>query len=109
GYAMAVHGETQWNGVAILSRVGLDDVVMGVAGGPGFPHQEARAVTATCGGIRGTSVYTPNGRVPDSDHYHYKLAWLAALKEMIGQGPEAAVVCGAMKLAPTDADVLDPG
>jgi len=108
GYAVALHGEAQWNGVAILSRVGLDDIVTGVANGPGFPLPEARAVSATCGGIRVSSVYAPNGRVPDSDHYHYKLAWFAALREMIGAGPEAAIVCGDMNIAPTDADVFDP-
>src|SRR3954462_15939257 len=78
GYAAAAHGEATWNGVAILSKVGLDDVVTGVAGGPVFPNQEARAVSATCGGIRVVSVYVPNGRVPDSEHYQYKLTWLAA-------------------------------
>jgi exodeoxyribonuclease III len=109
GYAVAHHGEMQWNGVAILSRVGLDEVVNGVAGAPGFPHPEARAVAATCGGIRVHSVYVPNGRVPDSDHYHYKLAWLAALREVIGAGPQAGIVCGDMNIAPTDADVFDPG
>jgi exodeoxyribonuclease III len=108
GYEVAAHGEVQWNGVAILSRVGLDDVVVGVAGGPGFPDQEARAVAATCGGVRVTSVYVPNGRVPDSDHYQYKLAWLGALREVVKQGPEAAIVCGDMNIAPTDADVFDP-
>src|SRR3712207_1464288 len=51
GYEAAVHGEATWNGVAILSRVGLEDALAGLAGGPGFPHQEARAVSATCGGI----------------------------------------------------------
>src|ERR1700735_2063645 len=51
GYEIARHGEAQWNGVAILSRVGLDDAVLGIPGGPGFPHQEARSVSATCGGI----------------------------------------------------------
>jgi exodeoxyribonuclease-3 len=108
GYAVAVHGEAQWNGVAILSRVGLDDVVLGLAGGPGFPHPEARAVSATCGGVRVYSVYVPNGRVPGSEHYRYKLAWLAALREVVGAGPQAAVVCGDMNIAPTDADVFDP-
>jgi exodeoxyribonuclease-3 len=108
GYAVARHGEAQWNGVAILSRMGLDDVVVGVADAPGFPHPEARAVSATCGGIRVHSVYVPNGRVPDSEHYHYKLAWLAALQEMVGSGPEAAMVCGDMNIAPTDIDVFDP-
>jgi exodeoxyribonuclease-3 len=108
GYELALHGEVQWNGVAILSKVGLDDVVPGVAGAPGFPLPEARAVTATCGGIRVTSVYVPNGRVPDSDHYRYKLEWLAALAEQVRSGPSEAVVCGDMNIAPTDEDVFDP-
>ena len=109
GYEVAVHGEAAWNGVAILSRVGLDDVVAGVAGAPGFPDPEARAVSATCGGIRVVSVYVPNGRVPDSPHYDYKLAWLGSLGQMVAAGPpEATVVCGDMNIAPTDADVFDP-
>ena len=108
GYAVAHHGEVQWNGVAILSRTGLDDVVAGVAGAPGFPHAEARAVSATCGGIRVHSVYVPNGRVPDSEHYQYKLDWLAALQRVVGSGPEAAMVCGDMNIAPADIDVFDP-
>jgi exodeoxyribonuclease III len=108
GYAVAHHGETQWNGVAILSKVGLDDVVPGLADGPGFPRPEARAVAATCGGIRVYSVYVPNGRVPDSDHYRYKLAWLAALRAEVAAGTEDAIVCGDMNIAPTDADVFDP-
>jgi exodeoxyribonuclease-3 len=109
GYAVAHAGQAQWNGVAILSRVGLDDVVYGVAGAPGFPDPEARAVAATCGGIRVHSLYVPNGRVPQSDHYHYKLAWLAALRDVLAAGPAAAIVCGDMNIAPTDADVFDPG
>ncbi len=109
GYAVAVHGEATWNGVAILSRVGLDDVVAGLAGAPGFPHQEARAVSATCGGIRVNSVYVPNGRVPGSEHYEYKLAWLASLRDAVAAGSEATVVCGDMNIAPTDDDVFDPG
>jgi exodeoxyribonuclease-3 len=108
GYEVALHGQAQWNGVAILSRVGLDDVVAGLPGTPGFPRPEARAVSATCGGIRVHSVYVPNGRVPDSDHYRYKLAWLAALREMIDAGPDDMIVCGDMNIAPTDADVFDP-
>jgi exodeoxyribonuclease III len=107
-YEVAVHGETAWNGVAILSRVGLDDVVAGLTGGPGFPHQESRAISATCGGIRVVSVYVPNGRQPGSEHYAYKLAWMGALREMVAAGPEATVVCGDMNIAPTDDDVFDP-
>jgi exodeoxyribonuclease-3 len=108
GYAVAHHGEARWNGVAILSRVGLDDVVIGLPGAPGFPHPEARAVSATCGGIRMHSVYVPNGREPDSEHYRYKLAWLAALRETLRADSAATMVCGDMNIAPADADVFDP-
>jgi exodeoxyribonuclease-3 len=108
GYEIAVHGELSWNGVAILSRVGLEDVSPGLAGAPGFPHPEARAVAATCGGIRVLSVYVPNGREPGSEHYEYKLAWLAALRDAVAAGPEATVVCGDVNIAPTDADLFDP-
>jgi exodeoxyribonuclease III len=108
GYAIALYGEPQWNGVAILSRAGLDDVVQGIPGAPGFPNPEARAVAATCGGIRVHSVYVPNGRKPDSDHYRYKLEWLAALREQVSADPADAMVCGDMNIAPTDADVFDP-
>jgi exodeoxyribonuclease-3 len=108
GYEIAHHGEAQWNGVAILSRAGLDDVEVGIPGGPGFPHQEARAIAATCGGVRVHSVYVPNGRIPDSEHYRYKLVWLAALDRLLQSGPAARMVCGDMNIAPTDADVFDP-
>jgi exodeoxyribonuclease-3 len=108
GYEAAVHGEPAWNGVAILSRVGLSDVVRGLDGGPGFPHQEARAVAATCAGLRVVSVYVPNGRVPGSDHYEYKLQWLAALRRVVSADPASAVVCGDMNIAPADEDVFDP-
>ncbi len=108
GYEVAAHGEAAWNGVAILSRAGLEDVRAGIPGGPGFPHQEARAVSATCGGVRVVSVYVPNGRSPGSEHYAYKLEWLAALRDMVAAGPKSTVVCGDMNIAPTDEDVFDP-
>ncbi len=108
GYEYAVHGEATWNGVAILSQVGIEDVVKGLDGEPGFPDPESRAVSATCGGIRVVSVYVPNGRVPDSEHYQYKLAWLASLRDTIAAGPEGTIVCGDMNIAPTDDDVFDP-
>ncbi len=111
GYEFAVHGEPRWNGVAILSRAGLGDVVAGLTGAPGFPDPEARAVAATCGGIRVYSVYVPNGRQPDSEHYRYKLAWLAALRDAVSAGRpagEGLLVCGDMNIAPADADVFDP-
>jgi exodeoxyribonuclease-3 len=108
GYAWAAAGEPAWNGVAILSKVGLDDATLELAGAPGFPHQEARAVAATCGGVRVHCLYVPNGRVPDSDHYLYKLQWLAALRDVVAAGPADTVVCGDMNIAPADADVFDP-
>jgi exodeoxyribonuclease-3 len=110
GYEAAVHGEATWNGVAILSRVGLDDVALGLGdAAPGFPHPEARAVSATCAGVRVVSVYVPNGRTPDSEHYRYKLAWLASLRDLVAAaGPEQTVVMGDVNIAPADADVFDP-
>lgn len=108
GYEFAVNGEPQWNGVALLSKVGISDVVVGIPNGPGFPHVEARAISAMCGGIRVHSLYVPNGREPDSEHYKYKLEWLAALRDDVEAGPESALVCGDMNIAPTDADVFNP-
>jgi exodeoxyribonuclease-3 len=108
GYEIAAHGEATWNGVAILSKVGLEDVERGLPNGPGFPHPEARAVAATCGGIRVHSVYVPNGRTPGSDHYAYKLEWFAALREVVAAGPDEAIVAGDVNIAPTDDDVFDP-
>jgi exodeoxyribonuclease III len=82
--------------------------VRGIPDAPGFPDPEARAVSATCGGIRVHSLYVPNGRTVGSDHYEYKLAWLATLQADVANGPEDAVVCGDMNIAPADADVFDP-
>jgi exodeoxyribonuclease III len=109
GYEVAAHGQGAWNGVAILSRIGLEEVVAGIEGGPGFPDPEARAVSATCGGIRVVCVYVPNGRTPDSEHYRYKLAWLESLTKMVEAGPRPAIVLGDMNIAPADEDVFDPG
>jgi len=108
GYAVGLHGEARWNGVAILSRAGLDDVEAGLPGAPGFPAPQARAVSATCGGVRVHSVYVPNGRQPGSAHYQYKLGWLAALHDVVAAAPQDAMVCGDMNVAPADADVFDP-
>jgi exodeoxyribonuclease III len=107
-YEFASHGEARWNGVAIMSKVGLDDVAAGLEGEPGFPEPEARAIAATCGGIRVRSIYVPNGRVPDSEHYEYKLSWLTALREAVDADPDSAMTCGDMNIAPTDNDVFDP-
>ena len=110
GYETAAYGQGRWNGVALLSRVGLADVRHGFPGEPGYPEAEARAISATCAGIRFTSVYVPNGRTPEDPHYQYKLAWLAALKEALAADVAAgpAVVAGDFNVAPTDDDVWDP-
>jgi len=109
GYDTVHVGEGRWNGVAIVSRVGLDDVQAGFAdGGPADP--EARVVWATCGGIRIASVYVPNGREVGHDHYHYKLGWLARLRadlEANCKPTDAVAVCGDFNVAPTDLDVWD--
>jgi exodeoxyribonuclease III len=111
GYEAAAFGTGRWNGVALLSRIGLADVVRGFPGEPGFPDPEARAIGATCGGLRVWSVYVPNGRKPADPHYQYKLSWLAvlrtALAEEIRDHPDL-VVTGDFNIAPTDADVWDP-
>jgi exodeoxyribonuclease-3 len=107
-YEVARHGEAQWNGVAILSRVGLEAATVGFPGAPGFPHAEARAISASCGGIRVHCLYVPNGRTPDSEHYRYKLAWLAALRASVHGGRDATLLCGDMNIAPSDIDVFDP-
>jgi exodeoxyribonuclease-3 len=110
GYQTAAFGQGRWNGVALLSRIGLDDVRHGFAGEPGYPDPEARAIGALCGGIRFLSVYVPNGRTPDDPHYAYKLTWLAALRDAlvadVAAGP--LVVAGDFNVAPTDDDVWDP-
>jgi exodeoxyribonuclease-3 len=108
GYVFARHGEPQWNGVAIVSRVGLEDVAVGVGLEPGVWRAEARALAATCDGIRVHCVYVPNGRTPGSDHYEYKLAWLSALATMLSGAPPETIVLGDMNIAPADIDVFDP-
>ncbi|MFN8167905.1 MAG: exodeoxyribonuclease III [Candidatus Nanopelagicales bacterium] len=111
GYAVAAHGDGRWNGVAILSRVGLDDVTRDLPGQPAFDGSvEPRAIGATCGGVRIWSVYVPNGRTVDDPHYAYKLEWLSTLRdtavaELAGGTPW--VVLGDFNVAPTDADVWD--
>ncbi len=111
GYEVALNGEGRWNGVAIISRVGLGDIERGFADAPGFPETEARAMSATCGGLRVWSLYVPNGRALDSDHYPYKLQWLAALRvALLAEQPAVPplFLCGDFNIAPTDNDVWDP-
>jgi exodeoxyribonuclease III len=110
GYESAHHGEGRWNGVAILSRVGLDEVVAGFEDDDA-PDVDARLLWATCGGVRVASAYVPNGRALDHDHYRYKLAWLERLRENLSaryEPTDAVAVCGDYNVAPDDRDVWDP-
>lgn len=115
GYEVVHCGFSQWNGVAIASRVGIDDVAVGFDGQPTWGDgpaaaAEARALGATCGGVRVWSLYVPNGRVVDDPHYHYKLEWLAALRRSasswLTDDPSAQIaLVGDWNIAPTDDDV----
>src|SRR5919109_5369989 len=110
GYESVHHGSGQWNGVAVLSKVGIDDVVEGFCEGV-EADQDTRLVTATCGGVRVTSVYVPNGRALDHPHYEYKLSWWARLRDHLDAtaDPDGLVaVCGDFNVAPEDRDVWDP-
>jgi exodeoxyribonuclease-3 len=112
GYEVAASGQGPWNGVALLSRVGLDDISQGLAEEVTWEGlAESRAIGATCGGMRVWSVYVPNGREPGHAHYTYKLQWLKALRDTVTaelhRGMPLAV-CGDFNVAPTDADVWDP-
>ena len=121
GYEVATFGFSQWNGVAIVSRVGMTDVAPGFSGQPMFsapeaePAVEARAIGATCGGVRVWSLYVPHGRAVGDPHFAYKLAWLAQLKAQAEswltqpEGDPAAQVAlvGDWNVAPQDTDVWD--
>ncbi|WP_137145873.1 exodeoxyribonuclease III [Mycolicibacterium sp. CR10] len=119
GYDVAHVGFNQWNGVAIASRIGIDDVEVGFAGQPTWSAKpdvtaaaEARALGATCGGVRVWSLYVPNGRTLDDPHLSYKLDWLAALRDTaagwVSDNPSAPIaLVGDWNIAPTDEDVWD--
>ncbi len=111
GYESVHHGQGQWNGVAILSRVGIEQVTANFAPGTGQPDPDARVLTARCGGILVTNVYVPNGRALDNPHYEYKLAWLDQLRRHLDALTTAAddvIVAGDFNIAPADLDVYDP-
>lgn len=121
GYEVVAHGLNQWNGVAIASRLPLDQVETVFPGMPGFLKGaegpdlplEARAIGATTGGVRIWSLYVPNGRALGDPHYAYKLDWLAALaastRAWLGATPrEPFALMGDFNIAPLDSDVGDP-
>jgi exodeoxyribonuclease-3 len=116
GYEYAHFGLNQWNGVALLSRVGLDDITTSFADDQpmfGDPQiVEARSIGATCGGVRVWSLYVPNGRTLDDPHYVYKLAWLERLRvasiEWLAENPKGEIaLTGDWNVAPQDEDVWD--
>jgi exodeoxyribonuclease-3 len=110
GYDAAHHGQGQWNGVAILSRVGIADVQAGFAVGI-EPDVDARLISATCGDLRVHSVYVPNGRAVGHEHYLYKLSWLERLRAHVAataQPSDAVVIAGDFNVAADDRDVYDP-
>ena len=119
GYEVAHHGVDHRNGVAVLSRVGLDDVAKGFPGTNRPPHDEPRALAATCGGLRVWSVYAPNGRELDDPHYLFKLVWFERLRAAVAadlavghrsraDAAAATIVAGDFNVAPADADIYDP-
>jgi exodeoxyribonuclease-3 len=110
GYEVAAAGHDQWNGVAVISRVGLDDVQVGFPGQPSWGEPaaaEARAIGVTCGGVRVWSLYVPNGRKVDDPHYVYKLDWLARLREAARAMTGDVALVGDWNIAPQDEDVFD--
>jgi exodeoxyribonuclease-3 len=121
GYALAHHGEGRWNGVAIVSRCGLEDVVTNFGEplrpsatpdvGDDEPLAEARMISATCGGMRVVCVYAPNGRVVGSSFYEAKLGWFDRLAQWLERAvrpTDPLVLGGDLNVAPEDADVWDP-
>lgn len=110
GYEAVHHGNGRWNGVAILSRVGVEDVVNGFCDGV-EADQDTRLISATCGGIRVSSVYVPNGRALDDPHYQYKLSWFDRLRQHVDTTADPTLpvaVLGDFNVAPEDRDVWDP-
>lgn len=117
GYEVVHCGYNQWNGVAIASRVGFENVQVGFDGQPTWSDKpgaqataEARALGATCNGVRVWSLYVPNGRYIGSPHYVYKLKWLVALRDAahkwLSDDPWAPIaLTGDWNIAPTDEDV----
>lgn len=108
GYACAVNGQKTYNGVAILSRTPLSEVVAGI---PGFADEQKRVIAATVQDTRVICVYCPNGQAVGSEKYEYKLRWFAALREYLQaelSKNSRLAVAGDFNVAPEDRDVHDP-
>ncbi len=109
GYNLAVHGQKTYNGVAILAKRPIEDIVVGLPGDDG--DDQARYIEAFVGELRVASIYLPNGNPVDSDKFAYKLAWmerLAARARSLLDNEEAIVLGGDYNICPTDDDVYDP-
>ncbi len=108
GYRAVFSGQKTYNGVAILSKVSLQDVCIGI---PDYEDEQKRVLAATLDGVRLVCVYVPNGQSVDSDKYQYKLQWLEALtawlRDELTRYPELALL-GDYNIAPEDRDVHDP-
>ena len=108
GYHVAFSGQKTYNGVALLSRAPLTDIV---CGNPHYPDAQKRLIAASVGDLRVICAYVPNGQEVGSDKYAYKLDWLAALErwlaEELAQHPQLALA-GDFNIAPEDRDVHNP-
>lgn len=116
GYEAVTYCAGRWNGVAVVSKAGLDGVTRGLPDEPEFLEDgamfgapERRAVGATCGGVRLWSVYVPNGRELGHPHYQYKLDWLAALRDTAKAELDGVpfAILGDFNVIPSDEDVWD--
>ena len=108
GYEVAFSGQKTYNGVALLSRLGLADVV---CGNPFFPDPQKRLISATVQGVRIVCAYIPNGQEVGSEKYAYKLSWLEALARQMAEERAAhpkLVLAGDFNIAPDDPDVHNP-
>jgi exodeoxyribonuclease III len=108
GYEMVFTGQKTYNGVAILSRLPMQDVVTALPEAPG--ENEKRFIAATLQGIRVINVYVPNGQEVGSPKFAYKLAWLERLRTFLATAytpNDALVLCGDFNVAPEARDVYD--
>jgi len=109
GYRTEIVGQRSYNGVALLSKLPLEDVVTALPGGES--DDQARYVEATIGAIRVASLYLPNGNPVGTDKFAYKLGWMARLKahaRTLLARELAFVLAGDFNVCPTDDDVYDP-
>jgi exodeoxyribonuclease III len=107
GYHSAFHGQKSYNGVAILSKIEMQDVRSSLCDEADDP--QARVIAATIGNVRIFSIYAPNGQAVGSLAYDYKLKWYARLRDCLAKAKHLdLVVAGDFNVAPADEDVHDP-